>query len=88
VQLQKTKRLFQQYHYKIWLVSVEPLCEVLADVSYLLLMKSWLSTIVTWLFIFGIMIGKGPAASAARAVGPGCLRRLGCAAVTDPLAAH
>ena len=55
MQLQKTKRLFQQYHYKIWLASVEPLCdssEPIADVSYLLLIKSWLSTIVTWLFTF------------------------------------
>ncbi len=33
-------------------------------------------------------IGKGPAASAARAAGFGCFRRPGCAAVTDPPAAH
>ncbi len=49
MQLQKTKWLFQQYHYKIRLASVEPLCEVRADVSYLLLMKVGGET---WLFTF------------------------------------
>ena len=50
LQVTQIKRIFQQHHHRIWLASVEPLCEVLA----------YLWKVGSSLF------GKGPAASAAR----------------------
>ena len=67
---------FQQHHYRIWLASVEPLCEVLAEVS--------LFYVGTWKV--ALHFRERPDGLLSRPGRPGLW--LDCAAVTDPPAAH